>query len=61
MLMNGKYSLVPMLCVGMQLRGSASTIPGGRTSKMAFPVWKLGTRKEVFGQVIIPQAVYLVN
>jgi hypothetical protein len=35
--------------VGMQLRGSASTIPGGRTSKMAFPVWRLGTRNEKGG------------
>jgi hypothetical protein len=42
-----KFSLVPMLCVGMQLRCSASII-GGRTSKMAFPVWRLGTRKIAF-------------
>jgi hypothetical protein len=35
-----------MLCVGMQLRCSASIITGGRTSKMAFPVWRLGTRNE---------------
>jgi hypothetical protein len=40
-------SLVPMLWVGMQLRCSAS-IMGGRTSKMAFPVWRLGTRKIAF-------------
>ena len=39
-----RESLVPMLCVGMQLRCSASII-GGRTSKMAFPVWRLGTRE----------------